>query len=348
MGQMKNTSHKPLTLPEPGRNILRTTRAILDRYLPEVMPPGEVWRLGGGTALAGDWHHRESTDIDIKVPRNTDLNKLHTTDFKAALMAAGSWEPSIQRMVIAHFRKGRLEIFPGETIPDTGATTRLIDGEKTRVQSATQILNGKMQRSLSPPARDVYDFAVAGRYDPKSLTDVVSITDPGWLNATLRSWHDDRQNLTEDVKKTTTGVPQWAQKYWDHPVEYAIAAILDNAYQQVRIEARNGTIQIKGHTKNGERSFQYRDADSLEEGLTRNGIGHILSRSGHTGDNARRAMFRAIQHNETRTIAEAKVRRPDIPIGHTPPEGPQAGQVATGKADELARRQGHEPTKRHR
>ena len=55
---MTAKSLRPLALPEPGRDALKRTREILDTFLPKVMPSGEVWSLGGGTALAGDWTHQ--------------------------------------------------------------------------------------------------------------------------------------------------------------------------------------------------------------------------------------------------------------------------------------------------
>ena len=337
MGKMTDESLRPLTLPQPGRDTLERTREVLDRFLPEVMPGGEAWSLGGGTALAGDWQHRESTDIDIKVPRASRIERLDTPKFRAALIATGSGEPRIGRMVVAHFRKGRIEIYPSDAIPTTDLTRRKIDGRSTAVQSPTQILAGKFGRSLTPPGRDLYDFAVAGRADPESLTRAVNIMDPGWLDATLRSWQDDRKDLTKEVQETINGVPQWAEQYLNQPVAYAIAAILNNSTRRLEIATKDGSARTVCHTAKGPRVFEWAGVDELERGLTNSGIGLILERKGEEGDGIRSALFDAVATGKTGTVAVSEIKTPKPPVGHAPPEGPRAGRIASGTAETIAR-----------
>ena len=303
MDKMTDESLRPLALPQPGRDVLKRTREVLDRFLPEVMPRGETWSLGGGTALAGDWKHRESTDIDIKVPRATGIERLDTPEFRAALIAKGSGEPRIGRLVVAHFRKGRIEIYPSDPIPATDLTRRKIDGRSTVVQSPTQILTGKFGRSLTPPGRDLYDFAIAGRVDPENLTRAVNTMDPGWLEATLRAWQDDWKSLAKEVEETISGVPQWAEKYLDQPVAYAITGILENSTRRLEVATRDGSARMVCHTAKGPRVFEYASVEELERGLTNSGIGLILARKGRTGDEIKGALLDAMAGDRTETVS---------------------------------------------
>lgn len=64
---------RTLQLPHPAAELFETVYPALHDFVRPVTPGNIVGRLGGGTALAAQWGHRRSTDIDITVPEGTGL-----------------------------------------------------------------------------------------------------------------------------------------------------------------------------------------------------------------------------------------------------------------------------------
>ena len=207
------------------------------------------------------------------------------------------------------------------------------------VQSPTQILTGKFGRSLTPPGRDLYDFAVAGEVDPRSLTRAVNIMDPGWVDATLKSWQGSQKDLTKEGQETINGVPLWAEKYLEQPVAYAITGILNNSTRRLEVDTKEGSARAVCHTTKGPLVFEWEGLDELERGLTNSGIGLILERKGKAGDGIRSALFDGVASGKTGTVAALEVKTPKPPVGHATPKGPQAGQTARGTAETVTRDQ---------
>ena len=70
-----------LQLPPPAAELFETVYGALHEFIAPITPGNIPGRLGGGTALAAQWRHRRSTDIDITVPEGTGLNVYEPTSW---------------------------------------------------------------------------------------------------------------------------------------------------------------------------------------------------------------------------------------------------------------------------
>ena len=163
-----------LHLPPPADELFETVYGALYDFLRPITPGNVVGRLGGGTALAAQWGHRRSTDIDITVPEGTGLN-VYEPGRNEALIGRmeqlGAVRVSVRyRTLIFQFPHGKLDIVEQEMPIRRGQRPVDVDGKQMLVHSNGQILSGKLVgRGNMNVARDVFDIAVAVREDADAL-----------------------------------------------------------------------------------------------------------------------------------------------------------------------------------
>ena len=171
-----------LVLPEPAATLFRRTREALETYIGQHTPNGEGIRLAGGTVLAARWRHRRSDDIDITYDPETETAHFDTT-LRPALEAAGGRPLAWSEWSRIEFGDNHIDLLNAEPQPAIGQGRAMIDAKPVTVLTNTQIINGKLHnRSLDPPVRDVYDVAVCGIEDRKSLEIQANLIIPEWAN----------------------------------------------------------------------------------------------------------------------------------------------------------------------
>ena len=94
-GSALDMAPRRFELPEPARALFNRTIDLLDGHLSRIVPAGGQWWLGGGTALAAQWRHRVSTDLDIFLPSNRGVSALAldprwNPDFTTAMSGLGA------------------------------------------------------------------------------------------------------------------------------------------------------------------------------------------------------------------------------------------------------------------
>ena len=186
--------HRELALPEGSRR-------IFDRGLPLVLEfiPAEHLLLGGGTALAARWQHRDSLDIDLFTSRTTFAQAVYRqrAQFKARLEELGSGRIAMLGpdgcTFYVHGAKVEVLSFPPLTHP-----SRSVDctgSPSIALETSLEILAKKLHRRMIVHGRivprDLYDLAYARRFEPALLDAVWSsgeVCDPQVLAAALSSF----------------------------------------------------------------------------------------------------------------------------------------------------------------
>ncbi len=166
------------SLPVPARQLWASKRNEFANAMNELIP-NLSWRIGGGTVLASQWRHRNSTDIDLKVPPKTGLDRLRPDygsnfDEKMKRMGATAVEHRSDQVVV-EFNGGKIDVFEGATVPELGSFKVSIGGREEEILSNSQILAGKLLgRGTQSPTRDLFDIATALRMDRESLETAVN------------------------------------------------------------------------------------------------------------------------------------------------------------------------------
>ena len=120
----------------------------------------EAWYLGGGTALAADWQHRTSTDIDILIAPGLSMSALGPEanariDLLIESQGGKRLTAPDQKLSVAYEPDGKVDIFSsGRQLPGHEEPIE-IDGTPTRRLSNAQIFAGKLRRAIEghAPAR---------------------------------------------------------------------------------------------------------------------------------------------------------------------------------------------------
>lgn len=176
-------------------------RRILDSVLPfliEVMPCERIL-LGGGTALAARWQHRESYDVDLFV-NPVDFNELiylRTTECEGRLAELGTGRLATigpEGLEICCVG-GRVDIVGCFPLTENSRSRDRVAGGRIGVETNVEILAKKLHRRIIGHGqivpRDLYDMAFARRFEPATMDAAWMarrIVDPDVLIAALSSF----------------------------------------------------------------------------------------------------------------------------------------------------------------
>ena len=224
-------------------------RAGLDEALGKRITDFSGWKLSGGTILAAQWHHRKSTDVDLKVPAKTGLALLdprYDPGFDREMMALGAGQPIHRKdQIIIPVGKAKIDIFEGTTVPVVGEERIEVDGQPEIVLSNAQILTGKIRgRGLDSPTRDLFDAAVAAELDPRSLEAAVNtIPDSTW-GETVTRWKETAASHAMLATKSLEGVPQRWRTIAEDPAGAAIQRTARARYTEVCIRVEKDEVEV--------------------------------------------------------------------------------------------------------
>ncbi len=273
-----------LTLPEPARTLLGRTRGILDTHVtPHTLDRGG-WIIGGGTILAARWRHRDSRDIDLLVHPRTETRFLQPAaapELHRRLEAAGARKISFGRFSQILFAESKIEMLAAEPQPRIGHRRALVDGREATTLTSSQILTGKFaNRSLNPPVRDLYDFAVAGKSAPRALMMAVNALAGNEIRWRLVSWEMEREKFAEEGPLELHGVPLQYEAIRADPTRYASQAVMAAVYQHVRLHVRNGEAVVETRAQLARETRTCDRPDDLANWFEQDGINALLSAAG--------------------------------------------------------------------
>ncbi len=252
-----------LHLPPPADELFETVYGALYDFLRPITPGNVVGRLGGGTALAAQWGHRRSTDIDITVPEGTGLNIYEPGRDEALIkrMAQlGAERVSVRyRTFIFQFPNGKLDIVEKEMPIRRGQRPADVDGKEMLVHSNGQILSGKLVgRGNLNVARDVFDIAVAVREDPDALQAAINHMETGYReDVAYRIAAYGAQFRKEAPEGILDVTPQWLPLLSTAP-EVAAQAIADLTYSAIELAYGGGCVALKLRSPGDDRAREYR------------------------------------------------------------------------------------------
>ena len=273
-----------LTLPEPARSLLSRTRGILDTYVTPRTPDRSGWIIGGGTILAARWRHRESRDIDLLVHPRTETRFLQPAtapELHRRLEAAGARKISFGRFSQILFAESKIEMLAAEPQPRIGHRRALVDGREATTLTSSQILTGKFaNRSLNPPVRDLYDFAVAGTSAPRALMIAVNALAGNDIRWRLVSWEMEREKFAEEGPMELHGVPLQYEAVRADPTHYASQAVMGAVYQHVRLHVQDGEAVVETRAQLARETRTCDRPDDLANWFEQDGINALLSAAG--------------------------------------------------------------------
>lgn len=188
------TDRNGLALPEGSQR-------IFDEVVPlilEFVPP-ERLLLGGGTALAARWQHRDSFDIDLFTAPSTYTEAIYdqSSRFEARLEEL----PGSRIVALGlegctvYCEHGRAEIVASSPQTRHGRSQDSTCDPMIALETNVEILAKKLHRRMLGHGRivprDLYDMAVARRLEPETLEEAWSagpVRDPAVLVAALSSF----------------------------------------------------------------------------------------------------------------------------------------------------------------
>ena len=230
-----------VTLAEPGARVWKETNELLRRvFRDRAQDPGIV--LTGGTLLAGRWRHRESDDIDLKLPRWPDLKALakHETQGRTLdrLLGAKGAVRTVQSDQHVGYRlgAGQLDLTAGRLWPDPHPQIVWIEGQRTWAASNAQVLSAKLiGRARHAPVRDLYDLAVAQDRDQEAAQTAVNALSTEELHDALDLWEIRREWYREQAKTRIRGWAQVHQPVMEDPGRHAIETVHELAWRRVEL-----------------------------------------------------------------------------------------------------------------
>ena len=213
--------------------------------------------IGGGTILAARWKHRESTDLDFKLPDRAKLYRYATDTADGRrldrMMAARGYRRKREgksQIVFEHEASGmRIDLFEQNLAPRTGrARVEAPKWGTIEVLDNDEILTGKVHGRLHrAPVRDLLDFAVAAREDPEAWERAVNTAADGVAKMAIEEWNKTREELRRQAEEELIGVtPQYrtlAHECWAH----ATAAIVQATWDAIYVRYTSAGAIVEGH-----------------------------------------------------------------------------------------------------
>lgn len=183
------------------------SRRIFDQVVPLIFEflPAEHVLLGGGTALAARWHHRESFDIDLFTSHSTYTEAIYRerAKFKARLEELPYGEVALLGSdgCTLYLNDAKVDIVASSPLTHPNRSLDCITGPTVALETSLEILAKKLHRRMLLHGRivprDLYDLAYARRFerdlldatwsaqdvdDPQVLAAALSSFSPGWMH----------------------------------------------------------------------------------------------------------------------------------------------------------------------
>ena len=216
------TGLKELALPEGACRIFEEVLPLVLEFV-----PAEQVLLGGGTALAARWQHRESFDIDLFMP--------HATFAETIFRESARFEDRLKELRlgrVATFGTDGCTLYSQDGKVDIVASFPLTANNRSKdcaadgsvvLETNLEILAKKLHHRMIAHGRivprDLYDMAFARRFEPE-------IMEAAWSARPVR----DPQVL---VAALTSFSPGWMRRHEEPVVNPRCCALRDNAVQDM-------------------------------------------------------------------------------------------------------------------
>ena len=274
-----------LTLPAPADGLWKRAKDELHRILDHLPGNRPVFKMGGGTMLAARWDHRKSTDVDLTVPDGsgmTEARRLRGDEIRSRMTAAGARRIVLtNKHFVFEFASGIVEITEANPRPRAGTTRMDCGGFPIDGMSTTQIVRGKLERSLKyePPARDLFDVVVTEKIDPAALEGAVNMLDVDEQRLVLKRWENAAYRINREAPETLHGVRNEFTRFTKDLCRHARESLTNSRYLSVAIRRDGDEICMATRTLVRPNTIRS-DVSELHELLERSGMNEYLKNHG--------------------------------------------------------------------
>lgn len=314
-----------MNLPEPAKQLWLKAADAISEHLRKHLSNYKGWTIGGGTVLSARWHHRASTDIDLKLQHDAGLTGVKSIHNRAAAeeldermrtLGATRIDESRANQLTIVFPEGRIDVLQAKAAIIHGSTIEQVEHRRDEVSSNAQILAGKTERWAASPTRDLFDIGVANRLDRRSLEIAVNRLPMENNPEAAAGWTSQRAYHQHSARTALLNVPtEWAEIATD-PAGHAVQAWNARTYKTIGIEVSKGQVRLAVECNDGqerEETQEINDGFGLEKWLHETGLhGYLLS----NGTPELRA-----EVNRARKHAEDFTQRPSVGTARTPTKG---------------------------
>ena len=309
-----------IDLPEPAARLWNRATTLVNGLLQECKTlEHDQWYLGGGTALAADWHHRRSSDIDILIAPGLSMTVLEgQSDRIERLIAATNGERTEapdQKLSVKYGKDGKIDIFSsGRQLPGHEEPVE-VDGRTTLRLTNAQIFAGKFRRAIDRhvAARDLFDICHAARIKEPGMQQALNALTEHEVNRIREFWESSRAKIEEQAGTRLSGIRAENRIEPEELLELTLETTEDHRYAGMVVRAGNGQTTIRTVTSGGQTNeYSSKDSD-IEKDFQALGVArHLKCHNIGLGQVIRDAQ-EAMKQSSERTVTET-VRR-DGPNG---------------------------------
>ena len=281
----------------------------------------EDWHLGGGTALAADWKHRTSTDIDILIAPGLSMSALGADgnariDQLIESQGGSRLEAPDQKLSVEYEPDGKVDIFSsGRQLP--GHEERIeIDGAPARRLSDAQIFAGKFRRAIEghAVARDLFDICYAAKTGRRGFEQALNALTEEERRVIASLWEAAKAKIAEEAGTKLAGVKGEDRIPPEELADRTARALREYRYADTIIRAGTGRAVVRTLTVNGQEREYESTADTLKRDFEARGISRYLMRR---NIRPQAILKKVLEHiNERRTVDIRQIETPEAGEAH--------------------------------
>lgn len=249
---------------------LRTRRAVADRMRRE---DRVTHHLAGGSLLAAQWGHRESSDMDM-ILKGVDMEEAArivkdigtATNGRLRFLKQGT----VQRLEYDDLPEGsHLDVMVDDMVRDVEETTVVVEGRKEVVATNAEVLARKMHsRGYAAPARDALDVALARHKDPAALEKAVNSLTRSRFMDMLTAYDHGRYTYDKTIGRTRLLTDQAREIAGDLPNEARRAASAARYTElTIRVDGRSRTAFVTTRSRLRSGTMEWSDPASTTRAL---------------------------------------------------------------------------------
>lgn len=287
-----------LTVSTSARRLWELVHRPVAIALAELDGGPHEFRLGGGTALAARWRHRDSYDIDLVVDRDVQLNELANpaNPFDHTMRALGGTPDYSHRQCTVTFPSGQVDLLQVDPVPPGAEHIAVVNGTPALVLDTAQILHGKLERADKVAVRDVFDLIKAAELDPDALAAAVNCRNRRDTEVIAVTFEEANAALERDARERLVGAGDINEP--ETLGTRAATVIREAVYRHVTVRTEGPSGIIETSTNGGTARRIEMTHDEIERTMAEAGLTRYLGANAFGAHRIRRALQRACTHGE--------------------------------------------------
>ena len=243
------------------------------------------WHLGGGTALAADWKHRTSTDIDILIAPGLSMTGLGPEaigriERRIEEQGGRRLEAPDQKLSVDYGPDGKVDIFSsGRQLPGHEEVVE-IGGSRVGRLSDAQIFAGKLRRAIEGhvAARDLFDICYAAKTGRRGFDQALNALTEAEQRQIKSLWESAEMKIAAEASTKLSGINDEDLIPPEELVAKAVTTLKDQRYASTIIRAGRGRATVRTLTVNGRPNDYESTAATLERDFEARGFSRHLMR----------------------------------------------------------------------